>query len=46
MEAGAIPNPLQESPAAITRRLLHHGGECRQRIQAHDEEPVQPGPSE
>jgi hypothetical protein len=52
MEAGVIPNRLQGPPAAIACSqafepgFLLAGGGCRQRIQAHDEEPVQPGPSE
>ncbi len=52
MEAGAIPNRLQDPPAAIAgsqafaQDFLHAGGGCRQRIQEHDDETGQSGPSE
>jgi hypothetical protein len=48
MEAGVIPSRLIDLPAASARShafaegFLHAGGECRQRIQEHDEEPGQP----
>jgi hypothetical protein len=51
MEAGVIPNRLQDPPAAIAcsqgfaQDILHAGDECRQRIRKHDEEPGQPARS-
>jgi hypothetical protein len=48
MEAGAIPNGLQDPPVAIAcsqafaQGFLHAGGECRQSMPEHDE-PGQPG---